>query len=64
MEEITVRLTDDNARTLELRSAVNGDTRTDTINRAIAVYNRVERIFDAGGRGAELLRKAGLRYTR
>lgn len=62
--EVTVRLVPAAWAVLEGRAVVNGDTKTDTINRAIQVYNLVERIFDAGGRGARLLRRAGVRYTR
>ena len=62
--KVTVLLTPGAWAVCEGRAAVNGDTKTDTINRAIQVYNLVERIFDAGGRGARLLRKAGVRYKR
>ena len=39
--DVTVALTGDNYRKLESTAAITGDDRTDTINRAIAMYEEM-----------------------
>ncbi len=62
-EKVTVMLIPRAATVLDIRAAVNGDTRTDTINRAILLYDAAESIRERGGLRAWLLRKAGLNYS-
>jgi hypothetical protein len=48
-ERITVNLTGRASRALELAAELTGDTRTDTVNRALQIYAYVEQVMAAGG---------------
>ena len=49
LERVTVNLTPRSARALELATQLTGDSKTDTINRAIQVYAYLEHIISNGG---------------
>jgi hypothetical protein len=49
LERITVNLTPRSASALELAAELCGDTRTDTINRAIQIYAYLEQVIRDGG---------------
>jgi hypothetical protein len=46
---VTVNLTPRSSRALDSTVAMTGDSKTDTINRAVQVYELVEEIMKAGG---------------
>jgi hypothetical protein len=48
-ERITVNLTSRASRALELATELTGDTRTDTVNRALQIYAYVEQVMASGG---------------
>jgi hypothetical protein len=63
LERITVNLTSRSSSALELAVELCGDTKTDTINRAIQIYAYLEKVIRDGGsvhlrerNGAELER--------
>lgn len=49
LERVTVNLTPRSARALELATQITGDSKTDTINRAIQLYAYIEHITSEGG---------------
>jgi hypothetical protein len=49
LERITVNLTSRSSSALELAVEMCGDTKTDTINRAIQIYAYLERVIRDGG---------------
>jgi hypothetical protein len=49
LERVTVNLTPRSARALELATQLTGDSKTDTINRAIQIYAYLEYIISEGG---------------
>jgi hypothetical protein len=49
LERITVNLTPRSSSALELAVELSGDTKTDTINRAIQVYAYLEKVLQDGG---------------
>jgi hypothetical protein len=49
LERITVNLTGRASRALELAAELTGDTKTDTVNRALQIYAYVEQVMAAGG---------------
>ncbi len=49
LERVTVNLTPRSSRALDSTVAMTGDSKTDTINRAVQVYELVEEIMKAGG---------------
>jgi hypothetical protein len=49
LERITVNLTQRSSSALELAVEVSGDTKTDTINRAIQIYAYLEKVLRDGG---------------
>ena len=63
LERITLNLTSRSSSALEIAVELCGDTKTDTINRAIQIYAYLERVIRDGGsvhvreqQGAELER--------
>lgn len=48
-ERVTVNLTGRGSRALELATEVTGDTKTDTINRALQIYAYLEQVTARGG---------------
>jgi hypothetical protein len=49
LERITVNLTGRASRALDLATELTGDTKTDTVNRALQVYAYMEQITARGG---------------
>jgi hypothetical protein len=49
LERITVNLTPRSSSALELAVELSGDTKTDTINRAIQIYAYLEKVLQDGG---------------
>jgi hypothetical protein len=49
LERITVNLTGRASRALDLATELTGDTKTDTVNRALQVYAYMEEITSRGG---------------
>jgi hypothetical protein len=49
LERITVNLTPRSSSALELAVELSGDTKTDTINRAIQIYAYLEKVLRDGG---------------
>ena len=49
LERVTVNLTGRASRALELATQVTGDTKTDTINRALQIYAYLEEVTARGG---------------
>jgi hypothetical protein len=49
LERVTVNLTARAARALELATGLTGDTKTDTINRALQIYAFFEQVTARGG---------------
>lgn len=49
MEKLTVNLTDTNAKAMRTAAERRGDTLTDTVNRALAVYETVTALEADGG---------------
>jgi hypothetical protein len=49
LERITVNLTGRASRALELATELTGDTKTDTINRALQIYAYMEQVTARGG---------------
>jgi hypothetical protein len=49
LERVTVNLTQRSARALELATQLTGDSKTDTINRAMQVYAYLEHVLSNGG---------------
>jgi len=49
LERITVNLTGRASRALELATELTGDTKTDTVNRALQVYAYLEQVTARGG---------------
>lgn len=49
LERVTVNLTPRAARALEQAGQITGDTKTDTINRALQVYAYLEQVTRDGG---------------
>jgi hypothetical protein len=49
LERVTVNLTPRSSRALEDTAERSGNTKTDTINRAIQVYGYLEEILQSGG---------------
>ncbi len=49
LERVTVNLTGRASRALELATELTGDTKTDTINRALQVYAYMEQVTAHGG---------------
>ena len=49
LERVTVNLTARSARALELATQLTGDTKTDTINRALQIYAYLEQVTAHGG---------------
>lgn len=57
LERVTVNLTRRSARALERAVGVTGDSKTDTVNRALQVYAYLEEVLEAGG--TVLVQEAG-----
>jgi hypothetical protein len=49
LERVTVNLTPRSSRALESAVAITGDSKTDTINRAVQLYVFLEEIMTSGG---------------
>ena len=49
LERVTLNLTPRAARALEIATEITGDSKTDTINRAVQLYAYIERIINEGG---------------
>lgn len=49
LERVTVNLTARASRALQLASDLTGDTKTDSINRAIQIYAYLENVIEQGG---------------
>jgi hypothetical protein len=49
LERITVNLTGRASRALDLATELTGDTKTDTVNRALQIYAYMEQITASGG---------------
>ena len=49
LERVTVNLTARASRALELATELTGDTKTDTINRALQIYAYIEQVASHGG---------------
>ena len=49
LERVTVNLTARSSRALEVVTDLTGDTKTDTINRALQIYAFLEQICAGGG---------------
>jgi hypothetical protein len=49
LERVTVNLTPRSSRALEQAVSLTGDSKTDTINRAVQLYEYIEQILEAGG---------------
>ena len=49
LERITVNLTRRACRALDLAAELTGDTKTDTVNRALQVYAYLEQVTSRGG---------------
>jgi hypothetical protein len=49
LERVTVNLTARSSRALEVATGLTGDTKTDTINRALQIYAFLEQIYAHGG---------------
>ena len=49
LERITVNLTSRSSSALDLAVELTGDTKTDTINRAIQIYAYLEKVIRDGG---------------
>ena len=49
LERITVNLTGRASRALDLATELTGDTKTDTVNRALQVYAYLEQVTARGG---------------
>lgn len=49
LERVTVNLTARASRALELATDLTGDTKTDTINRALQIYAFLEEVTQHGG---------------
>ena len=49
LERVTVNLTGRASRALEQATELTGDTKTDTINRALQVYAYLEQVTSRGG---------------
>jgi hypothetical protein len=49
LERVTVNLTRSTSRALDLAAKLTGDTKTDTVNRALQVYAYLERVTARGG---------------
>jgi uncharacterized protein (DUF1778 family) len=49
LERITVNLTPRSSSALDLAAELTGDTKTDTINRAIQIYAYLEKVIRDGG---------------
>jgi len=49
LERITVNLTGRAARALDLATELTGDTKTDTVNRALQIYAYLEQVTANGG---------------
>lgn len=49
LERVTVNLTERSAKALRLAAGLTGDTKTDTINRALQVYAYFEHVVSQGG---------------
>lgn len=49
LERITVNLTSRSSAALELAVELSGDTKTDTINRALQIYAYIEQVIRDGG---------------
>jgi hypothetical protein len=58
LERITVNLTSRSSSALELAVELSGDTKTDTINRAIQIYAYLEKVIRHGG-SVHIREKAG-----
>lgn len=49
LERVTVNLTSRSARALDLVISLTGDSKTDTINRALQIYAYLEQVTAEGG---------------
>ena len=49
LERVTVNLTSQSSRALEIAAQLTGDTKTDTINRAVQLYAYLEQVTQDGG---------------
>jgi hypothetical protein len=49
LERVTVNLTQRSSRALQQASELTGDSKTDTINRALQIYAFLEAILSTGG---------------
>jgi hypothetical protein len=49
LSRVTVNLTSRSAQALDQASELTGDSKTDTINRALQVYAYLEQVIQAGG---------------
>ena len=49
LERVTVNLTPRSARALELATQLTGDSKTNTVNRAIQIYAYLEHVISEGG---------------
>jgi hypothetical protein len=49
LERVTVNLTGRSSRALEAATKLTGDTKTDTINRALQIYAFLEQVSARGG---------------
>jgi hypothetical protein len=49
LERVTVNLTERSVRAMRLAAELTGDTKTDTINRALQVYAYIEHVISRGG---------------
>lgn len=50
LERVTVNLTERSARALDEVVELRGESKTDAINRALQVYNLLEKILQSGGK--------------
>ncbi|MFC7267173.1 hypothetical protein [Streptomyces lutosisoli] len=49
MERVTVNLTSRASKALETAVGITGDSKTDSINRALSVYAYIEQVLQQGG---------------
>jgi hypothetical protein len=49
LERVTVNLTNRSSKALELATGLTGDSKTDTINRALQIYAFLEQVTSKGG---------------
>ena len=49
LERVTVNLTGRASRALELAAELTGESKTDTVNRALQIYSYLEQVMASGG---------------